>query len=219
MAKKRKDDFAREEPRAAAEYYKLKTQAVDDLVNATQENSPPVSERELRKYTSGPRIHLTEWVKITLIKAWFSGMVCFFFLWGLGTYVPSQLDLLFIVGIALGFVTDLMVNPIFRYYAKTPGGNDRWMMFPKKGFVSLPLNVLYAFLLLFLVVTTYSVINAAVLAVTKAQDTIPLGVGPILFGLFATGWDMLLLGAKRLAGRIVGDARKNAGRPRSSRRI
>lgn len=211
MARKAKNAEAREEPRAAADYYKLKTQAVDDLVNADESNSPPVSKAELRKYVSGPKIKLSHWLKITLIKAWFAGMVCFFFLWGLGTYVSDQLDMLFIVGIALGFVTDLLVNPIFRYYAKTPGSNDRWMMFPKKGFISLPLNVLYAFLLLFLVVTTYSMINAAVLSVTKAQDTIPLGVEPILFGAFTTGWDMLLLGMKRMAGRIVQDAKNSAG--------
>lgn len=216
MARKDKNREIREEPRAAADYYKLKTQAVDDLVNADKDNSPPVSEAELRKYVSGPKIKLAEWLKITLIKAWFAGMVCFFFLWGLGTYVQNQLDLLFIVGIALGFVTDLLVCPIFRYYAKTPGGNDRWMMFPKKGFISLPLNVLYAFLLLFLVVTTYNMINAAILAVTKAQDTIPLGVEPILFGLFTTGWDMLLLWFKRLAGQIVRDAKNNAENAKKS---
>lgn len=212
MARKEKN-APQEEPRAAADYYRLKTQAVEDLVTADADNSPPVSEKELRKYQSGPKIQLKEWLKIALIKAWFAGMVCFFFLWGLGTYVQSQLDLLFIVGIALGFVTDLLVNTIFRYYAKTPGANDRWMMFPKKGFISLPLNVLYAFLLLFLVVTTYNMINAAILSVTKAQDTIPLGVEPILFGVFTAAWDMLLLYMKRTAGRILRDAKDSAGSP------
>ena len=145
-----------------------------------------------------------------LLKTWFAGMVCFFFLWGLGTYVSSQLDLLFIVGVALGFVTDLMTNNIFRFYAKTPGANDRWMMFPKKKYVSLPLNVLYAFLLLFCVVTTYNVINAVCLSVTGAQDTLPLGVEPILFGVFTMGWDVLFLQIKRLARKIVADARQSA---------
>ena len=210
MARKKKWEDAREEPRAAADYYRLKTKAVDDLVNADEQNSPPVSEKELRKYVSGPKIRLSHWLKITLIKMWFSGMVCFFFLWGLGTYVQDQLDMLFIVGIALGFVMDLLENTIFRYYAKTPGGNDRWMMFPKKGFVSLPLNVLYAFVLLFLVVTTYNALNAAILAVTKARDTVPIGVEPILFGAFTTGWDMLLLFFKKTAGDILRDAKNSA---------
>jgi hypothetical protein len=151
-------------------------------------------------------------VKAVLLKTWFAGMVCFFFLWGLGTYVSDQLDMLVIVGIALGFVTDLLVNPIFRFYAKTPGGNDRWMMFPQKRYISLPLNVMYAFLLLFCVVTTYNVINGLILAGDTARDTIPLGVEPLLFGLFVMGWDMLFIGAKRLFKRILADA-KNSARP------
>ena len=39
---------AQEKEKSTADYYKLKTKAVDDLVNATEENSPPVSKRELR---------------------------------------------------------------------------------------------------------------------------------------------------------------------------
>ena len=200
----------REEGKSTADYYKLNTKAVDDLVSATKENSPKVSKEELRKYQSGSRIKMADWVKAVLLKTWFAGMVCFFFLWGLGTYVADQLDMLVIVGLALGFATDLLVNPIFRFYAKTPGANDRWMMFPQKRYISLPLNVLYAFLLLFCVVTTYNVINGAILAFTKAQDTIPLGVEPILFGLFTMGWDMLFLGAKKLFKQILADAKKNA---------
>lgn len=209
-SKQDKRQEKREEEKSAAEYYKLNTQAVDDLVSASKENAPKVSKQELRKYQSGPRVKMAEWVKAVLLKSWFSGMVCFFFLWGLGTYVSDQLDMLVIVGIALGFVTDLLVNPIFRFYAKTPGGNDRWMMFPQKRYISLPLNVLYAFLLLLCVVTTYQVINGLILMGDTARDTVPLGVGPILFGLFTMGWDMLFIGAKRLFKRILSDAKSSA---------
>ncbi len=209
-SKKDKRQEVREEEKDAAAYYKLNTRAVDDLVSASRENAPKVSPAELRKYRSGPRIKVADWVKAVLLKVWFSGMVCFFFLWGLGTYVSDQLDMLVIVGLALGFVTDLLVNPIFRFYAKTPGGNDRWMMFPQKRYVSLPLNVLYAFLLLFCVVTTYNGINALLLMGDTARDTVPLGVEPILFGVFTMGWDMLFIGAKRLFKRILSDAKNSA---------
>ena len=40
---------APEKPRDAAEYYRLNTKAVDDLVTADRSNSPQVSEAELRK--------------------------------------------------------------------------------------------------------------------------------------------------------------------------
>ena len=46
MAKKRAAPV-REEKRTAAEYYRLNTQAVEDLVTADASNSPEVSEEEL----------------------------------------------------------------------------------------------------------------------------------------------------------------------------
>jgi len=205
MARKKE---AREPERTTAEYYKLNTKAVDDLVGADVSNSPKVSRAELDKYRSGPKIHLSSWIKVILVKWWFAGAVCFFFLWGLGTVVPNRENQLIIVGLALGFVTDLLVNNIFRYYAKTPGANDQWMMFPKKGFVSLPLNILYAFVLLACVVGTYNAVNALWIAASGQKDTVPVGVGPILFGLFTTVWDLIFLGMKRLLKRIVSDAGK-----------
>ena len=204
---------APEKEKDAAAYYHLNVKAVDDLVNATPENSPKVSEAELRKYRSGPRIHLKEWLRTLLIKWWFAGMVCFFFYWGLGTVVTNGENQLLILGLALGFVTDLLVNNIFRYYAKTPGANDRWMMFGRKGFASLPLNILYGFLLLSCVIMTYSVVNRTILSLSAGDpERVPLGVEPILFALFTTGWDFLFLGIRRGMRRIFSDA-KQANQP------
>jgi hypothetical protein len=211
MSKRNRNAVPEEERKSAAEYYRLNLKAVDDLVNADSGNSPKVSEAELKKYRSGPRIHFSDRVKAVLLKAWFAGSVCFFFLWGLGTYIGNQQDQLFVLGLALGAVTDLLTNNIFRFYAKTPGANDRWMMFPRKKFITLPLNILYAYLLLFCVVLTYQLINMAIISFTGARDTVPLGVGPILFGAFTTAWDLLFLAMKRLAVRILADAKEKAG--------
>ena len=203
MARKKPE---KEPDRSSAEYYRLNTRAVDDLVTADVSNSPKVSRKELDKYRSGPKIHLSDWVKVILVKWWFAGAVCFFFLWGLGTVVPNRENQLIITGLGLGFVTDLLVNKIFRYYEKTPGGNNRWMMVTKKGFISLPLNVIYAFVLLACIVGAYNAVNAVWLAASGQQDTIPVGVGPILFGLFATVWDLIFLGMKQMLKRIISDA-------------
>ncbi len=191
-----------------SEYYRLNTQAVEDLVTADESNSPPVSAAELRKYRSGPRVTMADWAKALLIKCWFAGAVCFFFLWGLGIYVTDYWDQLLILGVALGIVTDLLTNNLFRFYAKTPGANDRWMMFPQKKFIALFLNVLYAFLVLACVVMTYQAVNALLVAITGARDTVPLGVGPILFGVFVTAWDQLFITMKRMLIKIFRDARK-----------
>ncbi|MBQ9719897.1 MAG: hypothetical protein IJV64_04300 [Oscillospiraceae bacterium] len=206
----RKSKTPREEQRSAADYYKLHAKAVDDLVHADESNSPEVSKEELAKYRSRHGVNLADWVKMLLIKFWFNGAVCFFFFWGLGIYVQDLLDQLVVIGIAMGVLTDLMVNNILRFYAKTPGENDRWMMFPKKGYASFPLNILYAFVVLLFVFMLYNLINAAIVGVTGATDSVPLGVEPVLFGLFYLLIDLMFLGLKNLFLRIVEDARHSA---------
>ena len=207
MARKKKQPPA-EPQKTAADYYRLNLKAVDDLVTADESNSPRVSEAELRKYRSGPKIRLSDTLKALLIKFWFNGATCFFLLWGLGTYLHSWLDQMVVLALALGAVTDLLTNNVFRFYARTPGTNDRWMMFPQRAFYTLPLNLLYAGLLLFLVMTTYNVVNAAIIGITGAKDTLPLGVGPILFGVFTTAWDILLIRIKHTAQSVFSDARR-----------
>ena len=176
--------------------------AVDDLIHADVTNSPAVDPDELRKYRSGFKLKLPPWLKAALIKAWFGGMICYFFVWGLGPYGVSTMDTIVIMGVVHGIVTDLIVSNIFRYYARKPGENDRWMMVPKKRFVSLLLNLVYSIILMFLVLLTYGGLN---------KGPVFIGVGPILFGVFLTAWDMLFLGCKRLIRRIVGDAMEEAG--------
>ncbi len=183
--------------------------AVEDLIRADVTNSPPVDPDELKKYRSGPKLSLPSWLKAALIKTWFAGMICYFFVWGLGNFGISTLDTVVIMGVVHGFVTDIITNNLFRYYAKTPGANDRWMMAPKKKYVSLPVNVVYSLILMFLVLRTYRAVNL-LLGMTEESGVI-VGVGPILFGVFTTAWDMLFLGCKRLIGRVVGDAMEEAG--------
>ena len=203
---KQKAAPVRDEKRAAADYYKLNRQAVEDLVTADETNSPPVSEEELRRYTSGPKVKMSHWLKIALIKAWFFAAVCYFFLWG--AFVSNVVDQIVITGIALGFVIDILVNNLLRFMEKTPGANNGWMLVSKKGFVSLPLNVVYGLVLIFCGVQTYEVINRLlVMLLNMPAGEIPLGVGPILFGILTMGWDALFLLMKRTLRRIVEDAK------------
>ena len=81
------------------------------------------------------------------------------------------------------------------------------MMFPKKAYSSLFFNLIYGYVLLFLVFTTYNVINIAVLSLTGGSGEVPLGVGPILFGVFTMAWDFLLITMKHTAINIFRDAR------------
>ncbi len=194
---------------AAAEYYRLNVKAVEELVSADEENSPEVSEEELRQYRSGPKVKIADWLKVLLIKTWFAGAVCFFFLWGLGYYLQNQLDQIVISSLAWGAVTDLLTNNVFRFLEKRPGANDRWMMFPRGGFITLPLNLIYGALVMVCVVMTYHTVNAGLMALL-GRDTMVLGVEPILFGLLTMGWDTLFIEMKHTFARIAGDAKRQA---------
>ena len=208
MSKRKRDDNDKAEIETQTDYYRLKTKAVDNLVNANEENSPEVSEEEIRKYRSGPRLKVADWVKLLFIKGWFAGAVCYFFIWGLGGTMADQWDVLFVTGFALGTVTDLLTNPVLRFFEKTPGDHSRWMMFPKKGFITLPLNIIYGYVVLIFVFMSYSAINTVVAQITGNWEMVALGVEPFLFGVFCLGFDLLLIKGKHLLIRIVHDAEK-----------
>ena len=211
MSKRKKKAPEKAEIEKQSDYYKLKTKAVNDLVTADESNSPEVSREELMRYRSGPKLKVADWVKLLFIKGWFAGAVCFFFVWGLGGSLASQWDLLFVTGFALGTVTDLLTNPVLRFFEKTPGDHSRWMMVPKKGYITLPLNIIYGYVVLILVFSIYSAINTAAAHVTGNMEMVALGVEPILFGVFCLGVDLLLLQVKHLLLRLTGGgARKPA---------
>ena len=197
-----------EEPtETIADYYRLKKEAVEDLVTANEENSPPVTDRELEKYTARRVIRVADWIKALLIKWWFPAAACYFFLWGLGVYMSSMLDLLLVTAIALGFITDLLTNNVLRFIAKQEGAFDHWMMYPKKNYVSLLLNVVHACVCVASVYTLYNIMNRLIIAVGHLPgDALPLGVEPILFGLFYLGVDLLLISMKHMFQKIISDA-------------
>lgn len=207
MSRRQKQKEQEEKGRSTADYYKLNTKAVEDLVGANKENSPEVSEEELRKYRSGSRFKMSESMKLLCIKFWFPAAVCYFFIWGLSTYLTNDLDMLFVTGIALGMVTEILTNNALRFFASVKGGNDRFMMFPQRSYFTFPLNILYAWLLLFLVYTLYNMINIIANGLMGTTDAVVLGVEPVLFGLFYLGADTLLIQAKHLCGRILADAK------------
>jgi len=210
--KKRGKQNAQGEKKDLAEYYKLHKKAVEDLASADESNSPEVSEAELRKYRSGSRLRVPVWARILFIKFWFPAAVCYFFIWGLSTYVQNLLDMLAITGIALGIVTDLLTNNVLRFFARTEGEHDRWMMLPQKTYWTFPLNIMYAWIVLFLVFMAYNLVNT-LLSVFAGPSGAPfLGVEPVLFGLLYLGFDTLLIEAKHLCGRIIQDAENKVRR-------
>ena len=197
--------------------YDLSSDAVEVLANAGKGETPQYSQEELDRYRSKKGFKIPDPVKIIFLKAWFAGAVCFFFLWGLGSYISSMLDMLFILSVVLGVITDLLVNNVIRFMEKYPDQNRSWMMFPKKSIVSFFLNIVYSALIIYCVYTLYTSINLLINTVTGATDQIALGVEPILFGVFCTAVDLACLGIKRVFCSIIEDA-KTAARENGSNR-
>ena len=193
-----------------ASYYQLHTGAVEDLVSATKENTPKYSEEELNRYRSGKsRRKFPQGLKVVLIKFWFYGAVCYFVFWGLGLYLAG-LDLQFVGAIVLGMVTDLLINHFLRFTEQLPGGSKKWILVTRRGTAGFFMNLLYGFLLMFLIVTAYNMINTVIVAIFGSEGAPLLHVEPLGFGLIAMGADMLCVTIRNTLRRIIEDAKKKA---------
>ena len=193
-----------------ASYYQLHTGAVEDLVTATKENTPQYSEEELNRYRSGKsKRKFPQGLKVVLIKFWFYGAVCFFVFWGLGLYLTG-LDLQFVGAIVLGMVTDLLINHFLRFTEQLPGGSKKWMMVTRRGTAGFFMNLLYGFLLMFLIVTAYNMVNTVIVGIFGSENAPLLHVEPLGFGLIAMGADMLCVAIRNTLRKIVDDAKKKA---------
>lgn len=197
MKQNHKNTEEQKKNNAPSTNYELKSKAVEDLLSAQSGETPEYSQEELDKYRSRKGIRLPQLLKIVLIKAWFAGAVCYFILWGLGIYTSSLIDMMFILGIVMGMVTDLLVNNVLRFLEKTPGENEQWLMVRQKGVVGFFLNIFYGFVVLFCAFMLYNLINYVIIAVTGKTDTVPLGVEPVLFGTFCMAFDMLFVSIKQ----------------------
>lgn len=203
MSKKgKKQNKPNRETPTEAKYYDLKTDAVEKLVNA--KDAPEVSDAEIRKYKSGGKFKIPSWLKILFVKFWFSGAVCYFFIWGLNIYVKG-LDMLVAVSLGMGLVTDLLVNHVLRAFEPEPRAFDKWMMVTVRKWWSILLNVVYAGLILFCIVEAYTAINTALYGEPGTSDNI-LGVEPLLFGVLYVVFDMLFIAIKNGFVKIFRDA-------------
>ncbi len=189
--------------------YDLKTDAVNRLVNADKKTYPDLKADPGKKYRSGGFIDkIPSPIKALVIKFWFAGAVCFFIYWGLGMYLQDTLDMMVVLGVVMGMVTDVLVNNAFHFFAVTPGSNNKWMMFPKRKFWTFFTNIIYGILLVYLVATAYTTLNTAINALCGTENTVYVGVEPILFGMLYVAFDMLFIGIKTLTLKIISDAKK-----------
>ncbi len=200
MAKRKKP----KQQGSAADYYKLKTQAVNDLVSADATNSPPVSEEELKAYGARKQGGIPIWLKVGFIKFWFPGAVYFFIIMGLGLWDP--LDQIVILGIVQGMVTDLLTNNMVRFIAEADGENDRYLMFSKKQYMSFFFNMVYSMLLCALVLFAYAGLDVLVRSLSGNPEFKFVGE-PVTFGLLYMLFDAALVSVKNAVRRLFQGAK------------
>ncbi len=195
------------EPTPERDYYQLHTDAIDRLVNAEEGEVPEVGQEEIEKYQSGFLSKIPTWIKALFIKFWFAGAVCFFFYLGLGTYITNYWDQILVLGLAMGVVTDLLVNNLFRFMAAEEHYNDKWMLFPQKKFYTLFANIGYAYFITACVIAAYTGIN--VLLGSQEGEVPKLLVEPFLFGFLYLAFDMAVIGIRNLIWSKVKQAKSN----------
>ncbi len=182
--------------------YELKSEAVDELVEAKAGNAPEYSEEELNQYRKKSYFNIPDAAKVLFIKGWFAGAVCYFVLWGLGTYVGNTIDMLFILGMVLGMVTDLLTNNVVRFIEKVPGENEKWILINKRGSLGLFANLICSMVIIVCVFVFYDFINRVAAVFTGNPEDVVLGVEPVFFGLFCLGFELALIWLKKLICKI-----------------
>ncbi|MCM1545417.1 MAG: hypothetical protein NC033_00105 [Clostridiales bacterium] len=209
MAKKKKKN----KETTIENYYDLRVKEMDELVSALkgdtdEAEAEPVTmdiseitgeevtgsekKKKFDPYRRDKLSAIPVWLKAIFIKWWFAGCVCYFFIMGLGIGT-NTLDLVFIVGAMLGVVTDVLVNPAFRFMESDNKEFNAYMMFPFpfKQFWTFFTNAIYYIFVVGLVGALYTFINEKIFTTT-------VGVEPLLFGTFCVIVDMAFIGIKDL---------------------
>lgn len=199
------------------EDYTLKTEAVDKLTKSLKEGAYeeiPQTDKEkgLDPYKVDKLSRIPTWIKVFFVKFWVAGAICYFFLWGLGNYITNNLDMLVMLGIALGIITDVFVNSAFLHFESDKKEYHKYMIVPvscKKVWtllINIPLGIIEMYLVYYFYVLTnylWALIN------NLPMDTITINVEPLLFGLFYLIIDLIFLGIKNLIVGMVRNIKNN----------
>lgn len=227
MSKKKKNGNDKE---VIDNYYDLKKDSVDELVAILKgeetETKEPVTtniaeitgekekargskkSKEFDPYKRDKLQFLPTWLKAIFIKWWFAGAVCYLGMWGLGR---TGEDAILLIGIILGIVVDIMVNPIFHFLESNKKEYDPYMMFPfpfKKYWTFLT-NIIYYIVIVFAVNFGYLGVNTIANLVHHTTDAYYVGVEPLLFGVFCVIVDMAFIGVKDLIVFLVNRGKKD----------
>lgn len=230
MSKKKK-----EKESTIENYYDLKVDKIDELVAALKaegtasggenaEEQPLTTNiaeitgeeekkggskksKEFDPYRRDKLHFLPVWLKAIFIKWWFAGAVCFFIMWGIGL---RDLDAIVLVGVILGVIVDVLVNPIFRMMESDKKEYNYYMMFPFpfKAFWTFFTNIIYYVVITLMINYCYFGVNQIINLIKHTSDVYYVGVEPLLFGVFCVVADMAFIGIKDLIVFLVKKGKK-----------
>lgn len=226
MAKKNKN---KNKETAIEDYYELKVDKINELVAALTEEDPVFEdevdfgmnanmgvndpknvkrsgkEKQFDPYKTDFLSKVPVWIKAMFVKWWFAGMVCWFFMFGIG---QSGLDAVALIGLVLGIVVDILVNPIFRYMETDRKEYNAYMMFPFpfKAIWTFFANVCYYMVVMIGVNYCYLGINLLINEISSSLEHF-VAVEPLLFGILAFIVDMIFIGVKDGAVALVRHAK------------
>lgn len=213
-------------------YYDLKVDKMDELVAALKDeehvfedevdfgmnsnmgvNDPKNlkrsgKEKQFDPYKTDFLGKVPVWIKALFVKFWFAGMVCFFIMWGIGL---TDLDAILLVGIVMGVVVDILVNPLFRYMETDKHEYNIYIMFPFpfKAIWTFFANIFYYLLIVIAVNYCYFGLNQLINIIKSTQDQYYVGVEPLLFGAFCVLVDMIFIGIKDAVVALVRRTKNN----------
>lgn len=234
MSKKKKQN----KETSIENYYDLKVEEMDELVAALKGETPANSseglsfkisdctgqtdvvgeenrkkaakegEKEFDPYKVDKLSKIPVWLKAIFIKFWFAGCVCYFIMMGLNL---MGFDATVVIGIVLGLIVDILVNPCFRLMQSDSKEYDNYMMFPFpfKAYWTLIANMIYYVVVLILVNYCYYGLNALFNTLWGTSGELYVAVEPLLMGLLVLIFDMAFIGIKDLIVHLVRRRKKD----------
>lgn len=197
----KKTDLKKDE---SVNYYDLKTEHVDELVKALNEESTPVTPSLHKQYNKNKApdqpdpykidklAMIPAWVKASFIKFWVAGAICYFFLFSFLLSNMAALDKIVFTGVMIGIIFDLLVNPAMLYFESEKLEYHPYILLPysAKKIWTLLINIPVGILTVWLINLGYSVLIPNI--------SIIKGVEPITFGLMYLIIDMTFVSIKNL---------------------
>lgn len=132
----------------------------------------------MKKFFTDKRIEI-------LIRFWAAGALFYFIGWGTGLGLGSTLDFILVLGVFMGLIEMLIVNPIVRHMLNVKS-NKKYLDTTILDKVKNRLIVIFKNIFIMLIIEAlYNIINKSFIILGNLPDeTIVLPGEPILFGIF-----------------------------------